>query len=158
MQAFKFRLARVLDWYEERCRLEEDRLRLTLADLGRVEAATRNIQESRKAVERSILEAVSVQVADLVALQGYRERSRREELAQQKTRERLQNFLIELRGRITALRTKIRLLEKLRERRLAEHTAAEERELEELAADAFRAASFRSAGRSAGDRRFSGPH
>ena len=48
MQAFRFRLARVLDWYGERSRLEEDRLRLTLADLARADAAIRKIRESRQ--------------------------------------------------------------------------------------------------------------
>jgi flagellar biosynthesis chaperone FliJ len=143
MQAFKFRLARVLDWYGKRCRLEEDRLRVIFADISRTEAAIRNIRESRKAVERNLVEAKSVLVADLIALQGYKERSRREELAQEKIRGRLEIAVQEVRARVRELRTKIRLLEKLRERRLEEYTIAFDRELQELAEDAFRAASFR---------------
>jgi flagellar export protein FliJ len=144
MEPFRFRLARVLDWYGKRGRLEEDRLRLILANIVRVDDSIRRIRESRKEAERNLLQLSSLQAADLMALDGFRERSHREETAQQQARVRLEKSVEEQRARIKDLRTRIRLLEKLRERRLADHTVLVDRELEELAGDAFRAASFRS--------------
>jgi hypothetical protein len=85
-----------------------------------------------------------VQATDLAALQGYREWSRREELALHGTLATIKARVEEHRKHLKVLRTRIRLLEKLGERRLAEHIITEERELEELAADAFRATSFHS--------------
>jgi chromosome segregation ATPase len=142
MAAFKFRLARVLGWYRKQGQLEEDRLRITLGEFSRAEAAIAELQQSRRTVERNIVDAAFVSATDLAALEAYRASSRREELALQNTRTKISKRIEEHRSRLKALRTRIRLLEKLGERRLAEHTTAEERELEELAADAFRAASF----------------
>jgi hypothetical protein len=143
MATFQFRLARVLEWYQKRTRLEEDRIRVLLADLERMTAGIANIRASREAVEKSLLNEGSMQAADFLALSGYRQRSRREEGALEQTRTRTEGVLVEQRARVKALRTRVRLLEKLRERRIAEFRLAEDHELEELAADSFRAAAFR---------------
>lgn len=144
MPAFKFRLARVLGWYRKQGQLEEDRLRATLAELTRTEAGIVHLRESRTTVERGVVDAEFVQAPDLAALDRYRERSRRDELALEETCARIKKRIVEHHTRLRAMRTRIRLLEKLGERRLTEHVIAEDRELEELAADAFRAASFHS--------------
>ncbi len=144
MPAFKFRLARVLGWFRKQGQLEEDRLRVTLAELTRTEAGIVNLRESRTSVERGVVDAESLRAEDLAALDRYRDRSRRDELALEETRARVKNRIAEHHTRLRALRTRVRLLEKLGERRLAEHVIAADRELEELAADAFRAASFHS--------------
>lgn len=144
MPAFKFRLARVLGWYRKQGQLEEDRLRVTLAELARTEAGIVELRESRTIVERGVVDAEFVRAEDLAALDRYRGRSRRNELALEEARARVKNRIAEHHTRLRAMRTRIRLLEKLGERRLAEHVIAADRELEELAADAFRAASFHS--------------
>jgi hypothetical protein len=144
MPAFQFRLARVLSWYQKRRQLEEDRLRVIAGDIGRVESEAIRIREARNAVDLGIAGSNSVTAAELCALHGYREGSRKEELALEQKRVVLESSLIQQRIRVKDLHTRIRLLEKLRERRRAEHVALEQRELEDLAADAFRAASFRS--------------
>jgi hypothetical protein len=144
MPAFKFRLARVLDWYRKLSRLEEDRLRVIVDNLARAEEAIVQLRESRKIVERGVVDADFVQATDLAALDRYREHSRRGEMELERTRVRVEGLVVERRALVKALRVRIRLLEKLGERRLAEHVSAEGHALEELAADAFRAASFRS--------------
>ena len=141
--AFQFRLHRVLAWYEKRCQLEEDRLRVILNDISRVESEIETLQQSREAIGRNIVESQSVSAADFAALASYRDGSRRQELAMEQNKTRLEAILLEQRSRVMALRTKIRLLEKLRERRVAEHLADEQRQLEELAGDVYRAATFR---------------
>jgi hypothetical protein len=142
MAGFKFRLARVLVWYRKQGQLAEDRLRAAIAELTRTEEAIAHLRESREKVERGIIEAVSVDASELAALHSYREGTRRQELAMEQSKSGINKRIIEHRTRVTALRTRIRLLEKLADRRLGEHVVAEERELEELAADAFRSASF----------------
>ncbi|HWE52214.1 MAG TPA: hypothetical protein VG273_20635 [Bryobacteraceae bacterium] len=142
MAAFRFRLARVLGWYRKQCQLAEDRLRAASAELTRVEESIQRLCESRIAVDRGIVDAEYVEASDLAALHGYREGSRREESALQQNRAGIKKSILERRAEVTSLRTRIRLLEKLSERREGEHIAAADRELEELAADAFRSASF----------------
>ena len=138
MPAFKFRLARVLGWYRKQGQLAEERLRAVVADLARADESITHLRQSREKVERGIVESESIEASDLAALHGYREGSKREELALEQTRAGIKKCIVERRARVTALRTRIRLLEKLCDRRLGEHIIAEERELEELAADAFR--------------------
>ena len=142
--AFQFRLHRVLTWYQKRCQQEEDRLRVILNDISRVETDIEALQQSREAIERSVVESKSLAAADFSALAGYREGSRRNELAMEENKRRLEGILTDQRSRVMVLRTKIRLLEKLSERRLAEHVADEQKQLEELAGDVYRAATFRS--------------
>jgi hypothetical protein len=144
MPAFQFRLARVVSWYQKQRQLEEDRLRVIAGDIGRVESEAIRIRESRDAVDLGIVGSNSVTAAELVALHGYREGSRKEELALEQKRAVLESSLTKQRIRVKDLHTRIRLLEKLRERRYVEPVAVEQRELEDLAADAYRAASFRS--------------
>ncbi|HYA17287.1 MAG TPA: hypothetical protein VEF06_07470 [Bryobacteraceae bacterium] len=150
MPPFRFRLQRVLAWYERRCRIEEDRLRAILSDLSKNDADKVRLREEREATERSIVESASPDPAEFAALARYIEGTKRELIALDEKRLQLETMLREQQTRVNALRTRIRLLEKLRERRLAEHVAGEQKELEELAADAFRAATSRQA--LAGDR------
>ena len=143
MSPFRFRLERVLSWYERRCRIEEDRLRVILSDVTKNDADKIRVGEQREATERGIVESTRPDPAEFAALARYVEGTKRELIALRQKRMQLDTMLGEQQGRVNTLRTKIRLLEKLRERRLGEHVAEEQKELEELAADAFRAASFR---------------
>jgi hypothetical protein len=142
--AFQFRLHRVLAWYQKRCQLEEDRLRVILNDISGVETDIEGLRQSRDAIERSIVESTSIAASDFAALAGYRGGTRRDELAMARNKQRLEGTLAEQRSRVMILRTKIRLLEKLQERRLAEYVAEEQKQLEELSGDVYRAATFRS--------------
>jgi hypothetical protein len=143
MTAFRFRLQRVLLWYEKRSKIEEDRLRVIVTDLSRIDSDKENVRQSRQETERGIIESASLDAADLSALAGFVEGTRRELVALAQKRSQLEAMLLEQRARVNVLRTKMRLLEKLRDRRVSEYRVEEERELEELAADAYRAASFR---------------
>ena len=74
---------------------------------------------------------------DFVALGLYRLQAKKRELELQAARDRCQAEVEEQQVKLRAAQRKLRLLEKLRERRVAEYVYAEARELEELAADAF---------------------
>lgn len=143
MTPFRFRLARVLGWYQKQCELEESRLHACSAAVIEVAAEIARSQTARAALEKEMVESASPRAADLVAMEFYRQRAKRDELRLQEEFQKRQRALEAQRTVLEAARLRVRLLEKLRERRQSEYTGAVDRELEELAADAFRAASFR---------------
>jgi hypothetical protein len=95
------------------------------------------LQAERASVERDLLERSAIPAADFLNLGRYRLRADKEEL--QAAEERRQRLLsaAEQRARVQRAHQRVRLLEKMRDRRLEEHTAAASRELENLAAEAY---------------------
>jgi flagellar biosynthesis chaperone FliJ len=143
MTPFRFRLARVLDWYQKQRDLEESRLHARSAAVLEVSAQIARIKGERAAIERELVQSASARAADLIAMQFYRQSAKRNELRLGEELQKRQRAVEAQRAVVEAARLRFRLLEKLRERRLTDYTGAADRELEELAADAFRAASFR---------------
>jgi len=151
MVSFRFRLERVLTWYRRSARIEEDRLRVILADYNQIDVDKKNVRDAREAAERTLAQSQVITAGDLAAISGFAEGSRRDLLALDQKRAELEGIRTEQQQKLNLLRTKIRLMEKLRERRLAEHQAEEVKELDELAADAYRSAMFRLGTESAQD-------
>jgi hypothetical protein len=143
MTAFRFRLARVLHWYGKQCEVEESRLHVRSAAVLATAAEIARIQTARAALEKEMVGSPSPKAADLVAMESYGERTKRDELRLQEEFLKRQRAVEAQRAVVEAARRRFRLLEKLRERRLTEYAVEADKELEELAADAFRAASFR---------------
>jgi hypothetical protein len=143
MTPFRFRLARVLSWYSKQCDLEEGRLHVCSAGVLETAAEITRLQHARAALESEMVRSISPNAAELVAMELYRERTKRDEIRLQEEFQKRQRALEAQRAVLEAARRRFRLLEKLRERRLSEYVVAADQELEELAADAFRAASFR---------------
>ncbi len=137
MAAFQFRLDKVLDWRRKQFEQEQGRLAECLASLERVRQAIRDLQSERLAVGREIVSRGTLAATDLVALERYRLRAKKEEFELNLDRERREAAARESRERLQAAQRRVRLLEKLRERRLEEHTYAAARELEDMAADAY---------------------
>jgi len=137
MQAFRFRLARVLEWYTRQYELEERRLTACLAALTDAKAAIAALLAERLAVERDMLSRKAIPARDFAALGLYRIGVRKREIELNAARERCEAEVEAQRLKLRAAERRVRLVEKLRERRLAEYTYAETRELEELASDAF---------------------
>jgi flagellar export protein FliJ len=137
MQRFRFRLDRVLEWRRKKYRLEETRL---AACLALVQAAERKIEllaAERASIELELLARPAIPASDFVNLGRYRLRAAKQELEfADERRQRLQ-ATDEQRARVQQAQQRVKLLEKMRERRLEEHTAAENREMEALAAEAF---------------------
>jgi septal ring factor EnvC (AmiA/AmiB activator) len=143
MTPFRFRLARVLDWYRKQCELEESRLHARSAAVVETVREIARIQAERDAMEKEVFQSSSASALDLIAMEFHRQSTKRHEGHLGEELQRRQQALETQRATVEGARRRVRLLEKLRERRLAEHSSAAEQELEELAADAFRAASFR---------------
>ena len=137
MKAFRFRLEKVLEWYTRQYELEERRLTEMLAALADAKAAIAALLAERLSVEREMLSRQSIPANEFAALGLYRLGVRKRELELNGARERCQAAVEAQRLKLRAAERRLRLVEKLRERRLTEYTYAETRELEELASDAF---------------------
>ena len=137
MQTFRFRLAKVLEWYTRQYEEEEVRFGACLAALSKAKEAIAALQAERLAIEQETVSLPCMAALDLVSLGLYRLGAKRHELELNELRERCEAAVREQREKLQAAQRKVRLLEKLRERRVAEHVYAETRELEELASDAF---------------------
>jgi flagellar biosynthesis chaperone FliJ len=137
MAAFRFRLARALDWYRQQCEIEESRLASCLTLLDEAMGRIARLEAERQAVNREMALRSSVHGSDLAALGRYRLGA--EQTAARLERERAQRreAANQQRARVQAARRKLTLIEKLRDRRLAEHRQVEERELEALAAESY---------------------
>jgi hypothetical protein len=137
MQTFRFRLERVLEWYTRQYELEERRLTVCLAALADAKAAIASLLAERLAVECEIVARKSIPAPEFAALGLYRLGVRKRELELNAVKDRCDAEANAQRVKLRAAERRVRLIEKLRERRLAEYTYAETRELEELASDAF---------------------
>jgi hypothetical protein len=137
MPTFRFRLDKVLEWYNRQYEAEERRLAVCLAALADAHKAIAHLQAERISIERDVVSRPSIPARDFVALGLYRLRAAKEGVELDGQRDGCQTAVAEQQARLRAAERRVRLLEKLRERRAAEHTYAETRELEELASDAY---------------------
>jgi len=137
MQTFRFRLEKVLEWYTRQYELEERALTVCLAALAEAKAAIAALLAERVTIESDMLSRPFLHAQDLSALSLYRLGSKKRGLDLNTVRDRCEADAEAQRIKLRAAERKVRLLEKLRERRVAEYTYAETRELEELASDAY---------------------
>jgi flagellar export protein FliJ len=130
MKAFQFRLDRVLDWRRTELEMEETRLKQLHAALAALDREKSALESSRDNAGKDLLARPSVYGAELQLLSGYTaavkllcarlDEKRRES---QKATAAQQQKLLEARRRL-------RLLENLKGRRLAEWKYETERQME----------------------------
>jgi hypothetical protein len=137
MQKFRFRLEKVHEWYKRLHEEEERRFMAFLANLAAARKAILDHQNERATVERDTISRDTIPARDMVALNLYRLGSRKREAELNIARDRCQAEVEAQRVKLRSAERRVRLLEKLRDRRLEEHTQAEAKELEELASDAY---------------------
>jgi len=135
MTRFHFRLQKVLEWREKQLELEEVRFKQSIAELAGLEKARSEITAAETGAETELRKSAAVSGQDLAALAGYRR------FAQARLRQ-LAAARIEAEKRLAAqqktmleARRLCRLLESLKERRLADWQAALDKEVDELAAE-----------------------
>jgi hypothetical protein len=137
MKAFRFRLQRVLDWRRTQLGVAESRLKEHIARLRRIEQAQRNTRDARDTARRSAALAQVIDGRELETLAahlaGLREGARR--LEEQRLEQERQ-VLAEQRQVVEA-RRRLRLLQRLHQKRLGEWTAEFARETDSLATDSF---------------------
>jgi flagellar FliJ protein len=138
MSAFRFRLERVLEirrMEADRERAQADRIRQAIADLALRE---RQLLATRDEAAGSLrVPQAQVPQHTIEAMDGFSQyvRAQRERFAQARTK--LEAELAAQLARVIEAQRRVKLLEKLKERRLADWKSATAKELEELAADSF---------------------
>jgi flagellar export protein FliJ len=135
MTAFHFRLEKVLQWRRNQSELEEARYQQRIRETAELEAARSRMEAAGIGAETQVRAWSPVTGSDLAALANYRKyvaaQGQQIALRYAEARQRAeaqQKAMLEARRRC-------QLLERLRERRLAEWQAAADKELEQIAAE-----------------------
>jgi len=139
VENFRFRLERVLSWQRVVTELEEARTRQWLAALAETQAGRVQLAGARREAEEQLMTAPALLPQELDTLADYREGLATRDRELRKREQNCEQRLEEQRRCWMDARRRCRLLEKLRERRLAEYRIELDRELETLAMESFAA-------------------
>lgn len=137
MQAFRFRLERILGWRRKEFEAEEARLGSLVSALQQLETAQREILTAWDRAGRELLAGGIVYGTDLAALSSFRARLERDLEANARARREAAEQIADQQARVVDAHRRVRLLEKLRHRKLEQWSAAWNRELESFAGEAF---------------------
>jgi hypothetical protein len=143
MARFQFRLARVLGWYQERCRLEENRLNLLAELAARAESEIELHRKEVRAHQTEVIRSQNIYAFELTALNSFCRQAKKREAELSERWENSRSSLENQRKVVLTAQRRVQLVEKLHDRRLAEHQYQEVRELEELASESYLAAFVR---------------
>lgn len=135
MKKFEFRLQSVLDWRTRQLEIQESRLQALLGELAGFDAALEKIEADSREAEREAIASGNTQ--ELAALDPFRARQRRERERVLARRAACERRIDEQRERVVEAGRGVRLLERLRDRKLADWHAESAKELEALAAESF---------------------
>ena len=135
MTAFRFRLARVLDWYRNQSQIEEERLRVSTDRAVQARMEFERHQNDVIARQMELIQSPQPRASELAALDPFRRKAQQMEVQlHQKCRNDEQ--AMDNQRRITlAAQRRVRLVEKLRDRRLSEYQYEADKELEQLASE-----------------------
>jgi flagellar export protein FliJ len=137
MKSFRFPLEKALSWRRTQLEVEQTEFRKRSAAVAAIDQERSEMKAAGVAAEVQVRESRTIEGRDLEALARFRDwiRQREKQLIEAKVvRERA---LGEQRTVMLEARRRTKLLERLKERRLAEWNEASTRELESFAADAF---------------------
>jgi hypothetical protein len=135
--AFRFRLSRVLEWYGHQFQMEAGRLRQSAERSANAHAELARHRQSRLANETQLLRLESLGGNDLRARELYRKRSLLQESHLIRVCHDADRDLETQRAATLAAQRKVRLVEKLRDRKRDEFNYLASRDLEEVAADSW---------------------
>jgi flagellar export protein FliJ len=134
---FHFPLQRVLDWRRTQLEIEEAKFRQATATLAAVDHARAELEAGAVRTEFEVRRWDPVGGDDLAAFGAYRIRVRQEEVRLAAKRSECARAAAAQQAAILEARRRLKLLERLKERRLAEWTAASDREMEEIASESY---------------------
>jgi hypothetical protein len=137
MRSFQFRLETVLGWRRMHLELEETKLQRLFEELRQVDLAEDRLDTEKADADRAVLYSASVEAQDLAALDRHRLHVARVKERLRKERADCQRRITTQQQQVAKAERDVRLLEKLRERRLAEWQTAADREQETLASELF---------------------
>lgn len=130
MKSFHFRLDRVLDWRRTELEMEENRLRKMHATLAAIDRERAGLESTCDQACRALLARASVDGAELQLLSGYRTAVKLQCARLDQQRREGEKAAAEQQQRLMAARRKLRLLENLKDRRLAEWKYETDRQIE----------------------------
>jgi hypothetical protein len=134
---FHFPLQTVLEWRQTQLDVEEARLRQRLAALAAVDREQSELASFASRTESDVRSWNPVAGSDLSALAGYREHVRAEALRLAGRRAARVREVASQQSAVMEARRRCRLLERLKDRRMAEWKAACDREMDEIAAESY---------------------
>ena len=137
MKAFRFPLEKALDWRRVQLGLEEVRYKQQVGALAGLDRQRAEVEASGIRAEIQVREWRPIAARDLTALGDFRlyVKAREREIA--RLRFEAAQKLAEQQKLMLEARRRCRLLERLKERRLAEWIAQRDREVEEVAAESY---------------------
>ncbi len=135
MKAFRFRLARVLDWQRTCLSIEEQKLERLIAERVRLETEREQARQERIDSGRQVSRRSDLYGSDLVSLNAYSLRLEAHARSLALSIEDSGRRIASQRAAVTEARRRVRLLEKLRERRLTEWNADLTHEVDTLASE-----------------------
>ena len=143
MKRFDFPLETVRRWRLERAGIEELKLRQILAEKQKL--ATRKVQIYSEMAQtaRQVLGQPSMQSLELQSLDSFRLYGRNRIRDIENQERQCEARAVEQRNRVLEARRQFELLDRLRQKALAEWRAAGNKEQEEMAAELFLAKSIR---------------
>jgi hypothetical protein len=136
MKAFRFSLDRVLHWHETTLKLEEMKVESLKAALRSARQTRDDLPRRRAATQLAIGQAPVVLGRDIAELERFNGWTLREERRLTARMLELQHLIEEQIVVVTEARRRVRLVERLKDRRYESWKAEENRETENLAGEA----------------------
>jgi hypothetical protein len=137
MTRFHFPLQKVLDWRRTQLEIEEEKFRQRAETIAAVDRARAELEAGAALTESEVRRWDPVGGGDLRALGDYRAHVRAAEARLRADRAERARALAAQQAAMLEARRRFRLLERLKERRLAEWKSASDREIEEIASESY---------------------
>ena len=137
MQNFRFSLEKILSWRRTELQAEEARLAALFAERSRLDTAREQVRATRDTAGSRMLGAGTIDGTDLASLSGFLRRMENELIALDRQRVQSGEAILKQRARVVEFHRRVRLLEKLKDRRLGEWRLSWQRETDSLASEAF---------------------
>lgn len=137
MTRFRFSLARVLELRRTQLEMEEARLQKRTAAIAELDGKRADVEAAGLRAETEVRGRGAVAGRDLEALGAYRLRVRQQALEIVARRVECEREADEQRITMMEARRRVRLLERLQERRHAEWRASADKELDDAASEAY---------------------
>jgi hypothetical protein len=137
MKSFQFPLEKALELRRAQLELEEANHKRQIAAVAAIDRRKAEVEASCVRAETEVRQWNPVDSGDLAALGQYRLKVKAETAALARHRVDAVQKLAAQQNQMLEARRRCRLLERLKERRLAEWTAGRDKELDEIAAESY---------------------
>jgi hypothetical protein len=137
MKSFQFPLDKALEWRRVQLDLEEAKHKRQVAAVVAIDRRRAEVEASGVRAEAEVRQWSPIESGDLSALANYRLKVKAEESALARHRLEAAQKLAAQQKEMLEARRRCSLLERLKERRLAEWTSERDKELDEIAAESY---------------------